>query len=493
MNPTPPRAAYTAPPGHLARRIHLPRCIGLGLGGISVGGALLQAQAAQWMWLALAFNALVWPHLARWVALRNARPDDAERRNLILDAALGGFWVAAMGGNVLPSVLIATMLAMNGVAVGGLGLLGWSLAAQFAVGVASWLVLQPTFVVLPDTATLFAALPFAIVYPLTIGAISYRLAVQLSRKRKAFAESERFYRETFDAMDAGVVLFDEDDRLVLCNQHFRALYRGASDGFLVGMTFRQMLQRVVDAGLIPEAAGCEREWIEARCARHGVPASPMNRPMRDGTWRRIIEQRLSAGGILGFSTDVTELIASQQALAEANGRLEKMSETDSLTGLANRRLFDRRIEEECHRASRHAVPMALLLVDVDHFKRINDLQGHLAGDACLREVAQALAGCPVRSSDLVARYGGEEFALLLPHTTRAEAIEVALRCLARVDALAIDHPKSELGPSVTVSVGVAAIESSFDALSPQSLIAAADTALYQAKAEGRHRVVGAAP
>lgn len=183
-----------------------------------------------------------------------------------------------------------------------------------------------------------------------------------------------------------------------------------------------------------------------------------------------------------------ELVEVTQELEAANNRLQQISLTDSLTGLANRRHFDQVLEREWHRASRNHSPLALILVDVDHFKRFNDTYGHQEGDSCLASVAQALGECANRSSDLAARYGGEEFALILPHTDGAGAYAVGEHLLSNVAACAIPHGASSVGPIVSVSAGVASMVPCDD-LSASALIAAADQALYQAKKTGRARVV----
>jgi diguanylate cyclase len=176
-------------------------------------------------------------------------------------------------------------------------------------------------------------------------------------------------------------------------------------------------------------------------------------------------------------------------LREVNARLHALSHTDALTGVGNRRLFDQRLHEEWQRARRHGWHVALVMIDVDHFKRFNDRHGHQEGDACLRDVAQALQGCARRASDLVARYGGEEFVLILPHTSVEDAAIVATRCLEAIDAAAIVHGDSSVGAHVTVSIGVAAamLDNASDA-EVGRLVRAADQALYRAKDRGRHRV-----
>jgi diguanylate cyclase (GGDEF)-like protein len=468
--------------------MRLPRSIGLALGSLCVASTLRLDFGTTLCWLALGFNAVVWPQLAYWIALRSEAPHTAERRNLVVDAALGGGWVAVMGGNLLPSALLLTMLAMNCLAVGGHRLLLRGLAAQLVVGCLAWWLIHPPLALAPTLKTVIACLPFLVIYPLLIGAISHRLAVQLSRKRAEFARSERMYRETFNAMEAGVVLYDADDRMVLCNDNFRRIYPGVGDQFMRGQSFREMLEMAVSAGLIKEAQGQAQAWIEARLAHHRTPKGPIVRQMPDGTWRRILEQRLPGGETLAFSIDVTELVLSEQALARVNTELAKISETDALTGMANRRRFDRRLAEECARSARHAVPLALLMIDIDFFKRINDQQGHLVGDECLKRVAKALSSCAVRSTDIVCRFGGEEFAILLPHTARKEAIEIAQRCLRAVDQAGIPHPDSPLGPHLTVSIGIAAVEERRDPFDPTAFTAEADQALYRAKRQGRHQV-----
>ena len=165
-------------------------------------------------------------------------------------------------------------------------------------------------------------------------------------------------------------------------------------------------------------------------------------------------------------------------------QLRALALQDGLTGVGNRRQFDEQLAVEVARARRSRTPLALLMVDVDHFKPFNDAFGHQQGDACLRAVALALAGQTRRPRDLVTRYGGEEFAVLLADTGLREAGEVAARLCTAVAALGIAHTAPP--GCVTVSIGVAALQSPRDGA--EALVAAADRALYQAKAGGRNRV-----
>ena len=219
--------------------------------------------------------------------------------------------------------------------------------------------------------------------------------------------------------------------------------------------------------------------------------------------------------VAGFKTGAADFIAkpvspallfarvkTQLRLKYMADELRHISTTDFLTGVANRRGFDDLLEREWLRARRAGDPVTLLLIDVDNFKLYNDHYGHPSGDACLRSVAQALAGLSQRPADLVARYGGEEFVLLLPRTPRAGAEHVAHRILDAIAALDIPHAASPTAGHVTVSVGVACYDAasacwtnpsadfrSTDGLgarcSAGDLLQAADRALYAAKRAGR--------
>lgn len=173
-----------------------------------------------------------------------------------------------------------------------------------------------------------------------------------------------------------------------------------------------------------------------------------------------------------------------QALEQANRKLELLSNTDGLTGVANRRSFDRVLAEEWNRAQRAGTGLAVVMLDVDNFKQYNDRYGHLAGDDCLRELAQALVKAGRRAGELVARYGGEEFVVLLPHTGLHDALEAAERMQQEVWSLALQHAQTSPG-IVTFSIGVASMVPSGQNI-PEDLVRQADAALYRAKESGRN-------
>ena len=179
-------------------------------------------------------------------------------------------------------------------------------------------------------------------------------------------------------------------------------------------------------------------------------------------------------------------------LEAANRKLRDLSMRDGLTGIANRRCFDARLLEEWRHHADAGESLALLMVDVDCFKALNDSHGHLHGDECLRELAQLCAASVRDGSDLAARYGGEEIVILLPRCDMAEAMRMAETLRGRVEVLALPHPGSPAGGRMTVSIGVGAVCPREPGASPAALVAAADAAMYAAKARGRNCVVAQA-
>lgn len=182
----------------------------------------------------------------------------------------------------------------------------------------------------------------------------------------------------------------------------------------------------------------------------------------------------------------TSLVVLARQLDTANQELRRISASDGLTGIANRRFFDTMLEREWRRSRRSGQSLSLILCDIDFFKQYNDKLGHLAGDDCLRRVAEALSATLARGGDAPARYGGEEFVVILPETPLHGALIVAEKARQAILDLQIPHPTSPHG-CVTMSLGIAEwLPGEDDA--PDQLIQAADQALYQAKAAGRNRV-----
>lgn len=183
-----------------------------------------------------------------------------------------------------------------------------------------------------------------------------------------------------------------------------------------------------------------------------------------------------------------ELLRARAALEDQNGQLAALARKDGLTGIANRRHFEQVIEQEAGRAERNRTPLAVIMIDVDHFKKYNDRYGHVAGDDCLRRVAAVIKDAMVRPGDLAARYGGEEFVGVLAETDEHGAGHVAERIRRGIEELEIEHADSDAG-HVTVSIGVhAVVQPRQEKLSVHAIVTGADAMLYEAKRQGRNRV-----
>jgi diguanylate cyclase (GGDEF)-like protein len=186
---------------------------------------------------------------------------------------------------------------------------------------------------------------------------------------------------------------------------------------------------------------------------------------------------------------IVAMLAEQLGLALANTQLREtlqlQSLRDPLTGLFNRRYLEEALERELHRCERRGLPLSVLMIDVDHFKRFNDTHGHAAGDALLAQVGRTISAS-IRAEDMACRYGGEEFTVILPETDAATAHARADSLRQAMESTTIVHLRQPLGP-VTASIGISTWPA--DGRSPEVLLQVADAWLYRAKAEGRNRVL----
>ncbi len=181
-------------------------------------------------------------------------------------------------------------------------------------------------------------------------------------------------------------------------------------------------------------------------------------------------------------------VGNHMELKRQRDFLETLASVDALTGIPNRRGFDDYLDREWRRAARIQTPLSLLMIDIDYFKAYNDHHGHLAGDDCLKAVADHLKSVPRRGGDLVARYGGEEFMAVLPDTPFESLRFMAEKFRATIDAARIPHTASPVSDIVTVSIGAVTVVPDHRC-SPTMLIEKADRMLYRAKYQGRNRVV----
>ncbi|HPC81882.1 MAG TPA: PAS domain S-box protein [Thermoanaerobaculaceae bacterium] len=318
---------------------------------------------------------------------------------------------------------------------------------------------------------------FASISPVvdSTGTITHYVAVKediTARKavEAALAESEEKYRLLFSRqLDAAALVDEAAGRFVEVNEAFLRLFGWSEDEVAVRSS-----AEVWAAGAPPALPAGGATFPELWCRRSDGQLFPAE--VAAGSFH--LQGRAVSCYIL---RDITERIDRQRWL-------EALSATDPLTGLANRRAFNERLDSEWRRAVRSRTVLAVVMADLDHFKSFNDTCGHLAGDECLRRVAEAMLAVARRTSDLVARWGGEELAVLLPGTDTAGAATVAEVMRLAVERLAVPHPASPVASVVTASFGVASAMPG-EGVAKESLLEAADAALYAAKREGRNRVV----
>ncbi|WP_349370658.1 PAS domain S-box protein [Salinarimonas sp.] len=315
--------------------------------------------------------------------------------------------------------------------------------------------------------------------------VSIRYDITERKRAEAAAEAEMskraaaegLLRDVLDTIPDAVAAYDSDERLVLCNQAYKDFYAISAPAIVVGARFEDILRygvengQYVDAGETPESRAA---WLAKRLEVHRErPTERIVQPLGDGRWLQVRERRSASGHTVGVRTDIT-------SLKQAEAAIKRHAEQDTLTGLANRAVVNQRLRELLDGRRAADGIGAVVLLDLDHFKDINDTLGHDAGDALLREVARRLSSA-VRQSDVVARLGGDEFALVLPGLADAGDAHAAVVKIHESLRREIVIAGREFRPSG--SIGVTLFPA--DGETPADLFKNADIALYQAKARGR--------
>jgi diguanylate cyclase (GGDEF)-like protein len=291
--------------------------------------------------------------------------------------------------------------------------------------------------------------------------------------------------------DTSILLVDDDPAILrlltrwLANAGYRV--RTARDGYEAKLAIEQECPHIIVTDWeMPLLDGLELcRWVRSQGMPHYVFMLFLT--VRSGLDDLVRGLEAGADDFLKKPIDKDELLArlrSAKRVLELEARLSVMAHCDSLTGLPSRRTFYDALQREWNRAKRYHVPLSCVMIDIDYFKRVNDLHGHAAGDEVIRRVAETLeGGC--RNTDIVSRYGGEEFCVLLPETTPESAFLWAERMRERISNLTVDVGTTRL--NITASFGVS--QRMGDTQSPEHLVDMADQALTVAKRSGRDRVV----
>ncbi|QEL55626.1 GGDEF domain-containing protein [Chromobacterium paludis] len=291
--------------------------------------------------------------------------------------------------------------------------------------------------------------------------------------------------EHIDHSENGIAVVDVDDLVIFYNHAFLEMF-GLLDRQVLGCHFNDLMSWMYMRGVGAKTHGFSlEEWLETvHSTYRSAEFRSFEIDLVDGRWLLITEQVNPSGELVLVGNDITRLKQTEYALRSAQEELEKQAWTDELTGLSNRRYFMQRLDCEYQRALRHHHPSTLAILDLDHFKRINDQYGHPKGDEVLKHFAGLLRD-NLRKEDETGRLGGEEFAVLLPETSQDEALQVLERVrqeLARKppDAVAA-------GFSYTFSAGIMQLPDD-ESLTLQGWIHLSDQALYQAKVAGRNQL-----
>ncbi len=313
----------------------------------------------------------------------------------------------------------------------------------------------------------------------------------LHAPQNRFFPNERSIRDwqwlidSMDMLGLGFEIWDPSGRLLAFNKTINHMQPGLRSVADLGVSYEKLTrQNLIEHKILIES-GQANTWLKHRLKVRGKNNEPTLYALSGDHWVHTYETKTQDGFILVVWIDVTQLVRKSRVLEAINRELAYQSMTDGLTGLANRRRFDQALVAEQVLARARTMPMSLLMIDIDHFKKYNDHYGHVAGDACLRRVASLLAKCTRRSSDLIARYGGEEFVLFLPGSDAECAKDIAQECLSALAQAAIPHAASPTGKQVSFSIGIATLSPGMP-LEASLLLNAADRALYRAKENGRN-------
>jgi PAS domain S-box/diguanylate cyclase (GGDEF) domain len=310
--------------------------------------------------------------------------------------------------------------------------------------------------------------------------VSARDITERKRAEAALRKSEERYRELFDNANDMVITIDLKGNITSVNKMAEEI---------TGYTVEDVIGKNVSCLLPPDHLKKARKMIECKLRGETRTVYDLDIISKDG---RVTPTEISSNliiqsgqpvGVQAFVRDITE----RNKMLE---KLRKMSLKDGLTGLANRRYFDKVLNNEWKRAKRKSHPLSLILIDIDCFKSFNDTYGHQEGDACLKDISRVIKKYAKRPGDLAARYGGEELALILPCANSQNAFKIAEKIRKRVRMLKIIHNESKVDGCkiISISAGVATLVPDTD--SPQSiLVNLADKALYSAKKQGRNQVV----
>ena len=339
------------------------------------------------------------------------------------------------------------------------------------------------------------------------GVVTHYLAVkedisERKRTEEQLRRTESLFRESIDTLNASFAIYDADDRLVLYNKLYSSYRTPAgwdsplgsnSDHFdPYGRTFEEILRLRLADGQYLVPAEQQEQWIAERLLEHRQGNLDVVREMSKGLWIKVTNQRTPSGYLVGLRFNVTELCqarqtaeAAQQQLEKKHDELERVARYDALTKLPNRALLGERLEQALNQTRRRGQHLAVVFIDLDGFKAVNDTHGHEAGDHLLITLAERMKGA-LRDGDILARLGGDEFVAVLLDLADVDASAPMLNRLLDAAARPFQFGQAQL--QVSASLGVTFYpQAQAQDLEPDQLLRQADQAMYQAKQAGKSR------
>jgi diguanylate cyclase (GGDEF)-like protein/PAS domain S-box-containing protein len=293
------------------------------------------------------------------------------------------------------------------------------------------------------------------------------------------------YRQIFDTINLGLVVLDRNLSVTSWNR-WMELHSGISARNIIGQKITEFFPTLAEGSFlrIAKSVFAFGNYASYSQKLHKY-LFPMKNPHGSAVLFPQMQQNCTFGPLRNDNNEIFSIYITVQDVTDFvvyEQKLVQMAKVDGLTGVFNRRYLDTRLQEELERSRRHGNPLSIMMLDIDHFKDINDTQGHICGDYTLRKISELLLNL-VRTSDILGRYGGEEFCCVLPETSFEQAIVLAERC--REQIAADQFSCTDYQTRVTISIGVTDLHRN-DTL--DSIIKRADDALYQAKRAGRNRV-----
>ena len=280
-------------------------------------------------------------------------------------------------------------------------------------------------------------------------------------------------------------VFDKDNRLVFCNQNMANAF-SLDKQEAIGKTMIELIKHAYHHG---ETINIEtddiEEWVKDTLSRKRIQRHrTFESDSKDGSWKQVTELMIDQELLVVSSQDITELKQTQFQLAEALKKIREIAAIDELTQVNNRRSFNELACVEVSKSKRYRHPLTVILLDIDHFKQVNDIHGHANGDLVLKEFA-SLFKQNLRDTDIFARFGGEEFVALLPETPLKEGLTLAKRLTKLLSLHTIQLLEPTMQLSITVSSGLTELYDTSDSL--EKMLVRADKALYNSKENGRNQ------